>query len=296
MRVKKIIFDGYKNLLVETNMLASRKGEFLAKPLYIYLGVIERILYKGYEPHIKPVVLGSSGIARVIEDQYSVNENLSGKIVIVKPYGREGLLGIDRDGLLSTYTSIPRNYVYGFMNSIYPYEVLRPYISYAINISKELYGSVLIIGCELPAILTALYLSKIRREEPIIICSGSPRIVKSFGLKVFKNIGDLAIRYNSIVVDYDKPSLINNVLEHIEYNKIVITIFSRLRYLPTYPGRHIIVEYYTSFKDYEEDVNSYKELLNIVKKHIRVIKIDDLEKILEIIPPRRLGTIVELNI
>ena len=75
MRVKAVAYDGTARI-VEDVALAVRPGHLVAKPIYVYLGLTERIVSTGQELVAKPVVPGSSGIVRIIEDPVGLHLSL----------------------------------------------------------------------------------------------------------------------------------------------------------------------------------------------------------------------------
>jgi len=198
LKVRSIVFNG-KYDVIEKEIIPVKHGEVLAKPYYIYLGIVEKILYKGLEPFTKPIIPGSSGVVRIIEDPS--NGELSGKIAIISPIGPHGILGLDVNGILSTYTSINHKYIAGFINEPRPIHSIYPYISYGASIGKETYGSTLIIGCELDSIITAIYLKKMKEEEPHIICSKPIKHLKYLGFNIYREPGNLAKKYDTSLIN-----------------------------------------------------------------------------------------------
>jgi len=293
MRVKSLVFHNGVLETVEHDSFVLNQPYLLAKPLYVYVGLIEQILFNQYEPLHRNVIPGSSGVVRIIEDPYSGGKDLSGEIAVVKMFIDHKVVGLDVDGLLSTYVALSREAIYGYVNEPNPIHALLPYISYSIKLGDEAYGSTLIIGCGLPSILTGIYMSRFRGNEPVLICSDIPRRLKRSGLRIYRNTGDLSSSYDTIIVSYENYSFITSVLESTSCRKLIITPFSRLRNIPLNRVDEVVLKYMSSFDNVAN--KHVEELALFVKKIVRYISIDDLGKARELIPPRGYGLVIDLT-
>lgn len=290
MRIKSIVFYG-KTELYEKTTIAVKHEYLLVKPLYVYLSVIEKILYSGYEPLLKPVIPGSSGVVRILEDPSGKHSDLSGRLAIVSPIGKYGILGLDEDGLLSSYSSIHPSYIYRYVEEAKAIYSLYPYIAYSINLGIQSAGLTVIIGCDIVEIGLAYYIINYKGEKPIIICSNIPRYLRSGKLRFYKHVSDLPDKCNTIVLGYDKYSLIYSVLNKISTEKILITCYSRLKLLPLRKRINIRVSYIDSIG--EVDPGIVEDIARSINRYVRKIKTKDIEELPGLLPPRKMGIIVE---
>ncbi len=271
-----------------------KPGYLLVKPIYVYLGVVEKILYSGYEPLYKPIIPGSSGVVRVLEDPSNKYGELSGKLAIVSHIGKYGVLGLDEDGLLSNYSSIHPSYIYGYVEEAKPVHAIYPHIAYSISLGRETSGLTVILGCNLPEIITAYYIKKYKDEEPVILCSNIPRYLKVGKLKFYRHVSNLPSSCNTIVVGYDKYSLIHEALSRVSAEKIIVSIYSRLNILPVKRGVNTHLLYIDSVDGIEheilDDIGKY-----IIRKYLKIVKAEDIGEIPGLLPPRRMGVVVELR-
>jgi len=292
LRVEAIKYHG-KLEVFELPAQEVKHGHVLAKTLYVFLSALEKVLMSGWEPVVKPVVPGSAGVVRVLEDPSGRFSELSGRVFTVSPLGAGGVLGLDADGLLSTYQSLHVSYLYTPVSEPKPYHSLQPYTAYSLSLGMRVHGTTLIVGCEFPEIALATYLSEYRGEEPVLLCSNPPRYAR-IPVKVHKNIGDLDKQYASIVIGCAPPSLIHDLLREVRTENIVVSAFSRLKTLPLTPGITARVKYVDRISaEVEQEV--VEELSKKLAHIIRVARVNSIEQAIGFLPPRGMGVVLEIG-
>ena len=293
MKTKVIVYSG-KLEIMELPAQSVRQGHLLVKTLYVYLGEVEKILFKGIEPINNPVVPGGSGVVRVLEDPSSKHSELSGKPYIVSPIGKSGLLGLDVNGLLATYQGIHPSYLYKHVSNPSPIHSIYPYLAYSITVGRKAFGTTLVIGCNLFELATAYYLQEHRGSDVTIICSNIPRHLKLGKFRFYKHVSDLARQYDTIVVGFDSYPLVHEVLKSINTENLLISMFSRLYTLPLKPGFNARVEYVDSV-EVDEEQRVVEELSKRFMRNIKVVDVDSIEKVTGLLPPKGLGVIVKFR-
>lgn len=292
LKIESLVYNGSINTITK-NTISVKYGYLLVKTLYVYIGLVEKIVLNNYEPIIKPIIMGSSGIVKIIEDPSGLTSELSGKTAVVSPFGLQGILGLDQDGLASNYTQLHTSYIYKYVTEAKPYYTIYPYIAHSLKLCKEAENPVLIIGCNIVSISSALYLTHIGLDKPDLICSRIPSFLKNYDLKILQHVSDLLPKYNTVIVSYEKYSLIHDVLRNIIYNNIVLTSLSRVRNIPIKAGLNARINYIDSV-DYIDD-GSINEILRIISKDIKIIRVKSLSESIGLLPPRKFGLIIELT-
>lgn len=291
MRIESLVYDGSIDIVYRDTVIVKYSYLFV-KTLYVYLGLVEKILIDNYEPFNKPVVIGSSGVAKIIEDPSGLTSELSGKNAVVSPFGLQGILGLEQDGLASNYTQIHSSYIYKYVSEVKPHYTIYPYIAHGLKLCKDAENPVLIIGCNLTSISSALYLTHIGLDKPDIVCSKTPSFIRDYGFKILQHTSDLLPKYNTIIVNYEKYSLIHEVLDNIVYKKLVLTNLSRVRILPIKKGIDIRIIYVDSSRDIEE--NYVEKIAREVFRDIKIVRVKSLSEVIGLMPPKRFGLVIEL--
>ncbi|MET1160417.1 MAG: hypothetical protein ABWW65_05595 [Thermoprotei archaeon] len=291
MRVKAIVYDhGVK--LSEYEVIAINQNSLLVKPVYVYIGLVERIVSSGLETINKPRILGSSGIVRILESSKSNYSELSGKLACVSPLSNGKVLGLDIDGLFSTYTYVKPDTLIYFFEKAKPVHAIYPYIAMAVQLGSRAAGYTVVVGCNILSLAITEYLRKISGVEPMVLCSSIPRYIRGYGVKTSNNTGTLPQEVGSIIVTWDKPSFIYRVLSELNYSKLVLTPLARVPVIPIKPGAYR-VEYLDSVE--RVDIDIVENLAKEFSRRIRVVKISDLSEATELIPPRGLGIVIDMS-
>lgn len=291
MRVESLVYSGLAGVL-ERNVVAVKHGHLLVKPLYVYFGTVERAIFSGYEPLVRPVVIGSSGVVKVIEDPSGASSEYSGRIAVVSPIGPRGVLGIDVDGIASTYSELHGGYIYKLAPEARPVLAIHPYVAYGLTLRREAEGSTLIVGCDSSTVAFALSSHSSNSDRPDIICSRAPSYLRARGLKLLKHASDLLPKYDTVVVSFERYSLVHEVLSSVGFSKLVLAAFSRLVSAPIKRGLNAKIVHVDRIGEVEaaEVENVAKELLEFVRVH----RVRGLSEVAGLLPPQKLGLIVEI--
>ncbi len=290
MKIKSLIFNGLYLDLVHRTVLDVKKNQVLAKTLYFYIGPIENMILAGQIISRVPIVIGTSGVVRILESPTS-EENLSGKIAVISPIGDDGVLGVNVNGLASTYTSIHISHIFEIIDTPKPIHAIYPYIALGLIMADKASNNVLIAGCSLSSITAALAV-KDKGGEPVIMCKNFPRVLRKLGLKLARNIGELNPSYDSMIIDITAPfGLVDTLIENISLNKIIVPCFTLFNHIRL-PRKSIYVEYIDKMKYSLDKIDKYASRF---KKLIQVIRSKELEDITSLLPVRGLGLIVEIS-
>ncbi len=289
VKYKHIVFNGTIHV-EERDALPVRKNEVLGKTLSIYIGFLESLIENGLIPVNPPKILGSYAVLRILEDQGS-EPNYSGRLVITNPYGEKGFLGIHIDGVLGTYVSLPRTYIYSEVSDKNPYNTLIPLIDHCIYLAEKAEGSTLIVGCNIYSLTTFYAYTFIHNAYPDLYCPDK-NIFRKIKFKPLRNLSELNSSYDTIILTSPKHSIIENVLEKSRSKQMIISKFSFLKYIPLkHLGEfHVIYTHQTS-----KNPVIRGKITKILKKIIRVVEIDDVEKIVNYFSRIGLGVIVKFS-
>ncbi len=292
MRVKRIIYDGSGVLVDETRYVVIRESHYLVKPLHVFVGFIENILLQGYRPLLKPLVLGSSGVARVLESSYGSDPGLTGKIVIISPIGERGILSWDADGVLSTYASIHRSYIMKTVARDRPEYAYYPFVAHGCSLGEVAGDNTLIVGCDIVGVSAAMYLS-LKKYGYGLYCGGE-RVGNRIGLNIYRNLGEIQENYDSIIITDHRASLAYSVLRRVTTKRIIYSAFTDHSLIFSMSSTLITMKMNnTMIKHLDE--NDAKTIMKKLRRHIVFVNSDDLGKIKELIPTRGLGVVVSLR-
>lgn len=290
MEQEAIIYHGQLEKLIYPCVVMDK--DLLIKPLYVYIGDIERSLLTGRLPITKPIIIGSLGVARVVESKTS-NPEFVGKMVTISPFGRNGVLGIDTNGLLANYVSIDTSYVDEFTSEPTPFDSLRPLIKHAVELARKAIEPVLIEGCGLIGLLTGLVLDELGLK-PLYYCETSTRRITQLGFNVEKHLGNLVRNWGSIIITSTDPSPKYKVLLNTDYKRVIISKLSFTNWLPlskeTSELHIVLVD-----KGDPVEYNVAKTLIDRINRFVRIIDVEKIDDVVGLTPPRRLGYILSFK-
>lgn len=271
-------------------------GSVLGKTVYAYIGDIERGVISGYIPVNKPVVLGSSGIVRVIE-VLSEKTEYTGKYYTVTPFGSRGILGLSINGLLSNYVSLDDSYLEEELTTPTPMDALRPFFKHVAQLASVCEEPVLVEGCGLTGVMLGGFLRELGLTSHHY-CERGRRNASVLDLDVTSHISNLSRKWRTLVITSLNTASKFRVMREVEYSKLVISVLSLTDLIPlkaNYSVKVVVVgrENSTSLSEYV--INKGKKTLQGLLKAIRVIKASDLESIRGLLPPRGLGTVIEFS-
>lgn len=291
MRQYMIVYDGRIEAL-EYPCVVSRR-DLLIKPIYVYIGDIERNIVNGLLPVKIPLILGSMGVSRVLESREFENSYI-GRLVTISPFGREGVLGLETDGILTNYASIDHSYIDEYVVEPKPIHAIRPLIKHAYEMTRHVMDPVLIEGCDLVGLATAL-ISRELGVEPLLYCESGYRRAIALGFNVEKHISELGKRWGSIIITSMNTSSQYRVLKTQVYKRLII---SRLAFMDVMPIMHTLRSFEVILVDRGEQPSHeiLSRVENILSRHVKIIEINQLNESIGLFPPRGLGIILSLKI
>ncbi|MEM4718275.1 MAG: hypothetical protein QXE81_05910 [Desulfurococcaceae archaeon] len=266
--------------------------DLLVKPLYIYIGDIEKSLLTGRIPISKPVIIGSTGVGRILESKTS-NSEFAGKIVTISPFGKNGVLGVDRNGLLANYVSIDVSHVEDFTPTPKPLDSLKPLLKHAVELAKKAIEPVLVEGCGLIALLAGLVLDDLGLK-PLFYCESNTRRISQFGFNVEKHLANVVKKWGSIIITSTEPSPKYKVLINTEYKRVIISKLSFTNWLPL-TGRPSEIHAFLVERGDSVEPTVIRSLADKLNRFIKVLDIERIDDALGLMPPQRLGYILSIK-
>ncbi|MEM1675574.1 MAG: hypothetical protein QXL68_03225, partial [Desulfurococcaceae archaeon] len=105
--------------------------------------------------------------------------------------------------------------------------------------------------------------------------------------------GDLLPKYNTIIVNYEKYSLIYDIINSIDHKKLVLTNLSRLKIIPVRRNMNTRVIYINNIGDIDE--NDVEKITKDILVDIKIVKAKSLSEVIGLLPPKRFGLVIELT-
>jgi len=288
VRNKIILFDGGLEQ-VDLPAVTLNKGMILVKNSLIYLGFQDEALLEGGEPVLLPKTLGSVCGGRVIE---AVDHpSLTGKFIITNPLVENSRSVLDVDGCLSQYFQVEARRVYRTSQSIEPVDLLEPYAAHATELAGFSRGGVVIVGCNIVGLMTALSLRE-KSVEPYMVCERRLIHARSLGLRVYKNPGDIPSDLDTLIIAEGRP-FIWDIMERTSVSNIVVSGLSGLRSLRVLPPRQLNVTYIASITQSGGDVA--RKLAGRLLDFVKIAEVGSIEESLGYLPPRSQGVIIRIS-
>ena len=269
------------------------KDEALVKPLHVMLSDIEKHLFMGLFTSKTPVIIGSTGVVKIIES--SNGEQKSGRSLLVKPFGANGLLGVDADGLLSSYTGLHKSYFVTEVLEPRPHDALKPLLTHASLISSRVEADLAVVeGCGFLALATALALI-LRGVDPVVFCRDPPKEFYYAGIKVAKHANELPGDPVPIVATTPDANMVYKAVEKVRPGRIVASIVAKLNWVPVLTNRlEVIVE--NDFSPIGDNVVELThKLLKSTRRYVRFEKVASIEDVLGLLPFTDLGLVVSFE-
>lgn len=287
MKLKSMIYSG--NLEIsELPAVVLTPGRVLAKPMAVYIGDVERDVLNNEIAITKPLVLGSTGIVKIIET-YGDMPGFIGKEFTVSPMGDDGLLGINTNGLLASYINLHPSHIEEETCTRNPSEALKPLIRHAVSLSAKCVEPVLVEGCDLIGIATGLAI-RASGVEPIFYCERGARNALAHGFEVYGHLSNLSNKYRSVLITSRNVAVHYKLLRNLEISKLLISPLSLMNWIPLRGIGSVDIEIVTKERDINDNV--VKNTLNTVSRMIKVFVVEDIEATRGLLPPRGLGFIV----
>ncbi|MEM0325491.1 MAG: hypothetical protein QW733_00445 [Desulfurococcaceae archaeon] len=291
MKQKALVYSGRVEV-VEYPVVPVHEN-ILVKPMYVYIGDLERGIVNGVVPLAKPTILGSVGIVKVIE-VFDGPTEYTGKVYSVTPLGDKGILGVDIHGLLSSYASLTSSYLDEELIQYTPFDSLKPLVKHVSEVASLCEEPVLIEGCGLIGVATGLMLRKIG-VEPVFYCEEGLRRALMFDFQVYKHTGSLSSRWRTLVLTSTNAFSKYTLLSTTEVHHVIVTPLSLTRWIPIPSGRKGSIKVTFLWKSSNYNAEHVKSVLRELEKVIKVIDVQDVEKTIGLIPPRGLGTVISLK-
>lgn len=290
MRQVAILYNGKIDVAEYPGVVL--KNPVLLKPIYVYIGEVEKNILTGKLPVNKSIILGCTGVARIIE-VYSGSTEYTGRVFIISPFGAQGILGVEEDGLLSNYSSIHPSYLDEIVLEPKPIDAIKPLVKHAETLSQRVMEPVLIEGCNLVSLALGLSL-RYKGIEPAFYCENTARSVIQFGFRVFKHPSELVDQWGSIVLTSHDHTAKYKLLSQLVYNNIVVSPLSFTNWIPL-TKREGVYNVSIAYRDSVVDNTVVRRVLDTLSKSIRIVEVDDLKNAIGLFPPRGLGLILSLK-
>lgn len=290
MKQQLLIYSGQLEF-VEYPGVIVQEG-VLVKPLFVYVGDLERAVLKGRIPVSKPVILGAVGVVRVIEAAGSFAE-YTGKVYTVTPLGARGILGVEENGLLATFTSLHASYLDEPLLNPLPLDAIRPLIKHSIELARSCEEPILVEGCGLIGIAVGIALRH-KEIEPVFYCEEARRNALSYGFTVASHISELNRKWSGVILTSTNTTSKYKVSRDLDYRKLII---SRLSFTSWIPVKKSTSSLEVKVVDRGDDTSTslVKSVLGDLYKGIKIHNLVNLEHSIGLFPPKGLGSIISLG-
>ncbi len=163
----------------------------MAKPAAVYIDGVENAVLHGVLPSRPPVVLGCSGVVRVLEAGRDGDDTLSGELVVVQPFTSRGVLGVDADGLLQQYPCIPADSVLGVVEEASVFNAVLYWLLLGVAAAEEIGARrAVVVGAGLSGLAAAVHLGFIG-GEPVVYTLRRRGFVRKIGVDAVSSPSDL---------------------------------------------------------------------------------------------------------
>lgn len=298
MRNQALVYSS--SVQVRDEPVVLKPKYYLVKPIYVFIDGLENYIVSGYAPTLKPIVLGHTGVARVIEaGPGSPGESL-GSLVVVSPISLSlrSLLGYSVNGLLAKYASIPFDTVFSTLS--------RPRVEYSLLyhasigiLVGEIVGAnnLLVVGLGVAGISTLYSASKASDVAVVTSSRKSLGLAKRLGYNTYKSLKEVKNCYSIIFIDTLSYPAIDKALEHVCSNGMIIVnpliahVIGRINVKLCDTKKTSIVIAYPN----KDLVGKACSIIDKLVSYIRVVKPSSLEELKTIFPVKPPGIIVDLT-
>lgn len=290
MKQRLLVYSGRLEV-VEYSGVIVHDG-ILVKPLYVYIGDLERAVVEGRLPVLKPTILGAAGVARVVEVTGPFTE-YTGKVYTVTPLGARGVLGVGENGLLATFTSIHPSYLDEPLLNPSPLDAVRPLVKHAVELAQLAEEPVLVEGCGLIGVATGMAL-RYRSAEPIFYCEELRRNALNYGFTTASHTSELSRKWNALILTSANTASKYRVLRDLDYCKLLISKLSFTSWTPI-KETALNLEVVVVNRGERAEQSLVKRVLSDLSKGLKVHNLTSLENSVGLFPPRGLGSIISLS-
>ncbi len=297
MVAEALVYDGEKVSLLKRSV-SIRVNEVLVKPLSVFIGGVENYIVTGKIPFKRPIILGHTGIGRIVETGSHAPSELSGKITIIKPVTTNGVLGINLDGLLSKQVSVPIDAIAKTISVDEPKYAISYYVAIANYISKQIKEKdILIIGGGITG-LSLLTITSSIKVDIVTFSRESYRLARRLCTTVFRDLKEVKDRYSVIYYNLLTPiylSYIGNFTKdgcEIYINPITAMLYGKAISIPLEHKRCHVITPVPEDSDY---VANMEKIWDIIGSEIKVVRIESMKELVTLLPTRPFGIIIGLS-
>lgn len=290
MKQQLLVYNGQLEV-VEYPGVVVHEG-VLVKPLFIYVGDFEKAVLEGRIPILKPITLGAVGVVRIVEAAGAFTE-YTGKIYTVTPFGTRGVLGVEENGLLATFTSLHVSYLDEPLPNPSPLDAIRPLIKHSIELARSCEEPVLVEGCGLIGVATGMALRH-RKIEPVFYCEEARKNALGYGFAVASHISELNRKWSDIILTSTNITSKYKVSRDLDYRKLVISKLSFTSWIPVKRGA-FNSEVRVVDKGDGVSASLVKSVMGDLNKGIKIHNVASLEHSIGLFPPKSLGSIISLG-
>ncbi len=285
----------HNRITVVKRKVRVEEGYYLVKPLHVFVSSLENAIVEGVYTYKRPITLGSTGLVRILEAGANADPRLSGSLAIVSPISSGGVLGLELDGLLSTYTSIPGDTIVYTVDKDTPLYSIGYHALIVSSIRKLFTGRrALIVGGGIESLLLSLEIREYTSSLSVITRSRhAGKILRRYGVNTYRDPRDLKCCYDTVFYGLYTSALLWDIIRFLDkYVTIVVNPFIRTLSLPLTFLKEVRIVRASISKDATLDVlYKYRRLL---QKNIRRIELSSLKEVVSLIPVNQPGYIVSL--
>ncbi len=179
------------------------EGWVLGKVLTAMLSPIDRSVTAGVQPTPPGRILGSYGVIRVVEPGINSEVN-PGEIFGVQPYCNENIVGVEINGVLSDYASVPTSCLVKIRNELsndhIPLWIEFSFLKELSEIAEDS-NEALIVGCTFTSYVIA---SELRKKTDVTVGCVERALMKDIaelGVTVKKIVNVEGEKYDLVVLE-----------------------------------------------------------------------------------------------
>ncbi|RLG81842.1 MAG: hypothetical protein DRO40_09155 [Thermoprotei archaeon] len=290
------VIAGYGGVYVDKRPIRILSRHYLVKPLHVYVGGFENAVTRGYIPVKKPVVLGSTGIVRILEAGYGANPELSGSIALVMPTTSNGLLGLELDGLLSKYSTIPMDSIAKTLSKQDPIYSIMYHVAIACNICENIEGkNLLIVGGGIESIALAICSEdKVSRLSVLTLSKTSYRIFRKLGFDVYQKVQDIKCCFDTIFYGSLTPIYVEDLIKKLGTKHLTLYVNPYTIHIGI-NTRNILNINIIKPEPKEKHYTYIDRIGKIIDKYIRKVYVKRLSGILSLFPINGIGVIISFS-
>jgi len=290
------IIAGYGGVYIDKKPIRNLSKHYLVKPVHVYIGGFENAISRGYIPIKKPVVLGSTGIVRILEAGYGANPELSGSLALVSPTTSHGYLGLDLDGLLSKYTTIPMDSIIRTLSKQEPIYSIMYHVAIACSMCENIEGkNLLIVGGGVESLALAICSEdKASRLSVLTRSKTSYRIFRKLGFDVYQKAQDIKCCFDTMFYGLLTPIYIEDLIKELGTKHLTLYVNPYIKHIGINVGSLLDVNIIKPEPE-EKHYTCINKMGKIIDRYIRKIQVKRLTEILSLFPINSIGVIISFS-